>query len=172
MRWAALNPRWDLLTWRESPRLRNQREFARAETFAGKADVLRYEILAEHGGVYVDCDEEPLRPLDELELGGVTAFAGFEAKAWIANGVIGAAPGHPAIETVVRALPASVRRHDGGPVHATGPGLLTRTWLKRPDVRLFPPIVFYPVHWSRKAELGPPYPAESFGVQHWAHSWA
>ena len=170
--WAALNPGWTLRTWTEPGALRNRREYDRATTLAGKADVLRYEVVLREGGVYVDCDEEPLRPLDDLDLGGHSAFAGLESDGWIANGVIGAEAGHPALEAVVRGLRPSVARYGSRqPVHATGPGLLTRTWLGRSDVRLFPPATFYPVHWTHKAELGGPYPAESFGVQHWAASW-
>lgn len=171
--WQALMPTWRFVTWTTPPRLQNAREFAASRTLAGKADVLRYEVVLAHGGVYVDCDEEPLRPLEDLDLGGREAFAGIESPGWIANGVLGAVAGHPAVAAVVADLPASFRRHGPRhPVHATGPGLLTRTWLERSDVCLLPPVTFYPVHWTRKAELGGPYPAEAFGVQHWAHSWA
>ena len=173
-RWGELNPGWTRLTW-DDWRLKHialPPEFHQVRTLAGKADVARYAILAREGGVYVDCDEEPLRPLDELPEHR-DAWACVESPGWIANGMMGCAPEHPAILDLLLELSGSVRQHGfQQPVHATGPGLLTREWLGRGDVTLFEPVTFYPVHWRDKATLGPPYPAESFGVQHWAHSWA
>lgn len=171
--WQALNPGWEFVTWTEPPRLRNRAWYQVSRTLAGKADIARYEIVLNEGGVYVDCDEEPLRPLDELVVDH-DAFACKENDdpPWIANAVIGATPGHPAVAAVVAALPAGMRRYGvGQPVHSTGPGLLTRTWATRDDVTLLPSSMFYPVHWSRMEDLGGPYPAESFGVHHWAASW-
>ena len=46
-----------------------------ARNLAERADVLRYEILRRHGGVYVDVDVECLRPLDDL-LTGVRGLRG------------------------------------------------------------------------------------------------
>ena len=42
-----------------------------------RPDVLRYEILRQHGGLYADYDFELLRPLDEIMIDGCVHF-GFE----------------------------------------------------------------------------------------------
>ena len=33
---------------------------------AGKADILRYELLYEHGGFFIDADSECINPLDDF----------------------------------------------------------------------------------------------------------
>jgi mannosyltransferase OCH1-like enzyme len=63
--------------------------------FAGVSDLMRYEILAAHGGV--DADSVCLEPLDDLL--HLNSFAVFENEQIypdrIANGFLGANAGHP-----------------------------------------------------------------------------
>lgn len=168
-----LNPGWDFVTWDDSTKLdwiRNTEAFDRATTHAGRSDVLRYEILARYGGVYVDTDVEPLRPFDDLLDGD--PFAAWEDDRLLCPTVMGAEAGHDAMESLIAGLPHWSRRHaQAPPNHQTGPYFLTRCWRWRDDVRLLPPITFYPVHWSQKRLLGGPYPRESYAVHHWAAGW-
>src|SRR5205823_736037 len=97
-----------------------------------QSDVMRLEILYRYGGVYVDCDSEPLRPLDDL-LEDIECFAawspnrGDAGQRPVANGTIGCEPRHPFIAEAIRALPASVRAFAGNHIaHVTGPWHLTR----------------------------------------------
>ena len=41
-------------------------EYDNAEKMAAKSDIFRYEICARFGGVYIDADFEPLRPIEPL----------------------------------------------------------------------------------------------------------
>lgn len=168
------HPGWRFVTWQSSspealPFMRCRDVFDQAKTWAGKSDVLRYEVLNELGGVYVDTDVECLRPFDELVQ---VPFAGWEDHNMICPTVMGSPPGHPAIETLIEQLPRwAAKRPKAPPNQQTGPHFLTRMWKDRPDVRLLDPEAFYPVHWSRKRDLGGPYPAESFAVHHWNAGW-
>ncbi|CAF1355895.1 unnamed protein product [Rotaria sordida] len=56
-------------------------------------DILRFEILYQYGGIYIDLDFEPLKNL-ELLLHGVQAFVAYESEYFICNGILGAIPGH------------------------------------------------------------------------------
>ena len=38
------------------PRLVNQTEYTNSTSFQQKSDILRYEIMLEYGGIYIDCD--------------------------------------------------------------------------------------------------------------------
>jgi len=169
----ALHPGWEFVTWDDSNALDwlvCRTEFDQASTHAGRSDVLRYEILARHGGVYVDTDVEGLRPFDELLDG--TPFAGWEDDNMICPTVMGAEAGHPAITELLDNLPRWVARYRHQPPNRqTGPYFLTRYWRWRPDVRLFPSVTFYPVGWWEKSRLGGPYPEESYTVHHWSASW-
>lgn len=173
-RFQALHPSWEFYTWDDSRQLdwmRNREAFDRADTHAGRSDVLRYEILARVGGVYVDTDVEPLRAFDEL-LESPEPFAGWEDDRLLCPTVMGSPPGHPAIEALLDALPNWSRKHRHSPPNRqTGPYFLTRYWRWRQDVRLLPPVAFYPVHWSNKRALGGPYPPEALSVHHWAAGW-
>jgi mannosyltransferase OCH1-like enzyme len=66
--WRAHHPRWDYQLWTDDnrPQLTNEQAFLRAPSFAMKADLLRYELLREHGGVYIDADFECHHPIDDL----------------------------------------------------------------------------------------------------------
>lgn len=171
----AQHPGWEFRTWDRTEELRDwmicSDEFDAATTHAGRSDVARYEILARYGGVYVDTDVECLRSFDDLTLSD-KPFAGWEDGNMICPTVMGAPPGHPAMLAILGALPRWVAHRPGQPPNRqTGPYLLTHTWRGRPDVRLLPPVAFYPVHWSEKTKLGGEYPDGSYAVHHWAASW-
>lgn len=169
----ALHPDWQMMTWNRSSMLawmQNKPIFDQCQTWAGKSDVARYEILATFGGVYLDTDVEPLKPFDDLLDGD--PFAGWEDGNMICPTVMGGEAGHPALVALVDGLPAWFKpRKNRPPNQATGPHFLTRMWRNRTDVRLFDPVTFYPVHWSSKKDLGGPYPPESFAVHHWNAGW-
>lgn len=173
-RFRKLHPDWTLMTWDDSSKLswmRNREAFDAATTHAGRSDVLRYEILAHIGGVYVDTDVEPLRAFDPL-LAEDRPFAGWENEKLICPTVMGGPKGHPAFEALLGYLPMWVKKHQGRPPNAqTGPWFLTRMWAARPDVRLLPPVTFYPVGWWERDKLGGPYPPESYAVHHWNQGW-
>ena len=57
--WPRNHPDWSYHVWTEETidyPLRNQAQYDAMKDFGGKADVLSYEILSRHGGVYVDAD--------------------------------------------------------------------------------------------------------------------
>ena len=63
-----MNPGWLVHTWREwdLPGLRNQLWFDAAAHPAQRADIARFELLHRFGGIYVDTDFAPLRPIEAL----------------------------------------------------------------------------------------------------------
>lgn len=174
--WQVRHPQWEhvLITDENLPPLRNQELYDWAEHIAPgfegqlRADVLRYELLAEYGGVYADLDCEALRPLDGfLE---APAFCGWEVQdRWANNAVMGAERGHPWVEALVTGLPASVLRNEGRrPSVVSGPRYLTPITRQHPDVVIHPQATFYPYGFTEvgtPAEHGP-WPG-SFVAHHW-----
>lgn len=152
-----MHPGWDHRLWSDDDFgwLRNQELFDQASEITPghegqlRSDIARYEILAQHGGVYVDCDMEAVAPLDGLL--SHQAFAGWELQGrWVNNAVLGATPCHPFVEAVVRAIPAAVQAAEGKnwrPNRITGPHLVTRI-AKAHDVTILDEAVFYPYSWS------------------------
>ena len=97
-----------------------------------RADVIRYAVLFDLGGLYCDLDYEFLRPYDFTGTGLVLSKE-FDSRYGdgvdqIANYVMASEPGHPFWKDVLEELisnPPRTRSYDDV-VYATGPGLLTR----------------------------------------------
>lgn len=169
--WAEQHPEWELRTWGDEDyeRLVPAAARVRARQAAEASDLLRYEILSRHGGVYVDTDVECRRPLDPL-LEGISAFAAWEAPHRVGTAILGCAPRHPAFEDAAR----EARETAGlGPDSAfsTGPGFLTVVLAEHPDVTIFDSSLFYPYGWD---EPRPPDDAfdGAYAVHHWAGATA
>lgn len=154
--WARLNPDWKVKLWTDDDvsalDLRNRHTYDAADKIATGADVWRLrsdlaraEILHRFGGVYADCDFEPVNPIGDL-LDGVRCFGVEERPGLIANGFIGCTRRHAAMGAYIAAM-GEVQPGDGWRVwQATGPGALTSVWQGRDDVDLLPTRLFYPYH--------------------------
>lgn len=66
--WKEKNPTWEYRLWTEEnmPKLRNQPQFDAIKELAGKADILRYELLYNYGGFFIDADSICVNPLDDF----------------------------------------------------------------------------------------------------------
>ena len=102
-----------------------------------RPDVIRYEILRQHGGLYLDHDMELLWPLDEIMATDCVNF-GFELSGprSIGTAILASPLGHPFWELHLRRIRASVQpvRPDNpwDVVGLTGPHALDRSvsaWL-------------------------------------------
>ena len=168
-RWASLHPEWEHRLWTDEnlpadvqrPEVLDQNRIP-----AERADVLRYELLWRYGGVYVDADMEPLKPLDDL-MGG-EFFIGDLKPGRINNAVIGSAPGHPIMETAMREARFMVYDDPRqAPVDeikvSTGPLFLAGVVERFSDVHTLPPAAFYP---TQDAEL-----ETAYARHHTARTW-
>lgn len=176
-RWKALHPGWGHRLWgnelldRVWPGYRWLVDGL--EHPALKSDFLRYWLLYVHGGVYLDVDFEPFRPIDEL-LAACQAFAvraGSDAGGTCCNGFLGSTPRHPFIADVIRT--AFVRADPKDPM-ALGPRLITEIVRRRDDVRVIEGPRLMPVSWPscRHGLLEAPQQyAAAHAVHHFAASW-
>ena len=173
-RFQELHPDWIFRTWYELDDLEfhgTRPLYDQATTDAGRADVVRFVLMYQFGGVYVDTDYEPLRAFDPL-LADASPFAGYEKDGLLCPTVLGGPPEHPAYRAVLDLLPRwAVKFPPSKPNLQTGPRPLTHAWRWRSDVRRLARETFYPVGWWERDRLGGPYPPESFGVHHWEQSW-
>lgn len=153
-KWATMNPGWTVKHWSGPPfRMVNSCLYEKAapphDRFRFKADLLRLELLLKYGGVYIDADMEPLRPLDSL-LDGADAIAGWSPDRWkgkriLSNAFIGAVPGHPWIARCVAKMRLSVQAFQGKFLALmTGPHHVTRCLEAKDRVTTLEPAVLYP----------------------------
>lgn len=181
--WLDLHPEFEHQTWRDPL---DPADFPISSTAwelctsgAQLAGLVRLEVLLHHGGVYVDSDVEPLRSIDPLlDVGPVWCCT--EDGRHLTDAVIAAEKGHDAVRfALMRALglmTGAYRRDDPMPnAQATGPLNLTAAWRDRHDVTVLSARHFYPIGYTEKSQLETfdvdEHP-DSFGVHHWAFSWA
>ncbi len=123
--WIAHHPGWTVKFWTDRDRqppcqgmelivvqnssfARFGKCFEQSQNWGEKSDLLRYEILSQEGGVYVDHDANCLQPFDGMHRGydfycclepPHCAFVGRNVTC--GNAVIGSRPGHPTIQHVM-----------------------------------------------------------------------
>ena len=137
----------------------------------GKADILRWEILYEYGGFFVDADALCIEPVTYL-VNKYKAFVGYENEkvrnaGWCPPGHYDdvLAHTHPLIATGTMAFPpkhelprlaiewiknndVSIQRTGKRAWRTVGPGLLTRLYHGRnwTDITVLPSYLFLPIH--------------------------
>jgi len=134
--WQQHHAEWDVrvITLDDREPIFNHAQWA--ETFklhepagaASRRNILRYELLAREGGVFVDPERLPLRAIEEL-VSGVRAFCSTTQQHGrphlLSPAVMGAVPCHPALWHCVRDLAHSILVYRGI-WDQTGTGYLTR----------------------------------------------
>lgn len=192
--WAELNPGWTVhdWSWHDLPEdLANQDVMddirarctrgASVEMATALADVIDYELVARFGGVYANCDIQPVRPLLPPMTGG-GAWATHEDPVQVVNAAFGGPAGHPFWVAVVAELPRFYwrRRAEGEEEmnQLTGPHLLTRAHHMRPgELNALPVETFNSVHFSQVPRGGTAdglwspqtLPPGAVGIHHWHH---
>lgn len=142
-----LHPGWKLMLWGDddldgwpvSRLLGRVDELAPADDrVRWKVDILRLAVLDRYGGVYVDCDTAPIRPLDPLlQLSAFVAQSPNDlSKA--TNAVMGATPGHPYIRGLMDGLEARCEQMPGRKVVHTVGGFWLTELLGSHDVEMLP----------------------------------
>jgi len=143
------------------------------EEINGKADIIRWELLYEYGGFFVDADAFCIEPVTYL-VDKYEAFAGFENEKVRSAGWAPSADyddvlarTHPLIATGTMAFPPkhelprlaiewiknneiSVRKTGRRAWRTVGPGLLTRLYWQQKwkDITILPSHYFLPIHVS------------------------
>lgn len=180
--WLAHHPDWEYKLWTGADvatfPFKNKDLFDKAKNFGEKADIWRYEILEQFGGVYVDVDFECLKPLDILHY-VYDFYVGLPTLGTngvqIGIGIIGARPHHPILQTATLLLRKTNEKAliilKTGPVFFTNicRQIAGKTGLV--DVVL-PASYFYPRTFEQpKDPMSAWLKSESFAVHHWAGSW-
>lgn len=123
--WVGKHPDWTIYFWtdreRPLPHPSMQRRFVQehvweklsdcydcSDNFAEKSDLLRYEILYQQGGVYVDHDVKCLEAFDDLNA-TYDLYCGLEvpfntplsSSVFPTNNLIGVRPGHPVLANCI-----------------------------------------------------------------------
>lgn len=160
--WRDKHPDFEYIRWSEEEMSKRNlplscpNRITEMEEIAGKADIIRWEILYHYGGVFLDADCLCIEPFDEA-LMGLKAFVGWEnencRKGLAAVGTMAFPPKHPLVRACIEWIQqndCSVRRTNKRAWVLTGPVLLSNMLKtgKYPDVTVVPSYHFLPEHFT------------------------
>lgn len=191
-KWQAMHPDWISLLWTDKEvanlHLENQEYYDETTSYGEKANLLRYELLYQFGGLYVDTDCECFKPFDFLHH-CCDFYAGCEypQRSWsgnkvmIGNSIMASRPGHPLVAKFIKNIEKTW--HEELQVARSGTRYATdiiKRMLARLDdtVMIFPANMFYP--WAIDREPGSKEPItnqdtfvqpETWSLHYWHYSW-
>lgn len=168
----AQQQEWQFRTWRDADIESFGPEIVRlcgeCRNPAEMSDVLRFVILEQHGGVYVDTDFECLKNIEPL-LGGHEFVAAWESDKIIASAFIACVPNHPVMKKMGDRLRAMSIDTATSQMKTAGPIALTEL-VKGQNVTILPSKLLYSLQYvDRNKTIKPP--ADAYAVHHWAHTW-
>jgi GT2 family glycosyltransferase len=177
--WKEKHPDFEYILWNETELMTRQfniqcsQQIQDIPEINGKADIIRWEILYEYGGYFVDADSICIEPFDDY-FENIPAFATFEnenvRKGLVATGTMGFIPKHPLcydiIQWIKHSPDAAKLIQETRAWYSVGPGLLTNMLDtgKYTDFVVFPSHCFLPVHFT-----GPSYNGHKkvYAYQEW-----
>jgi len=158
--WREMNPTFEHKIWTEEnlPELRNEKHFNsysnyHASLHCGRADILRLEVLEKYGGIYIDADCVPLRPLtdDLLEHDSWAVYENeIERPNLVANGIVGATKNNLLMSLLLNEIRLLTSVHSSEAWEVTGPKLFADTIKKFEyrGIKIFPSYYFLPTHYT------------------------
>jgi mannosyltransferase OCH1-like enzyme len=150
-------PEYKYKLWREKDienfNLVNKNLYNNEKELCGKADILRYEILYNYGGIYIDADSVFIdNDFDFNNLMKKVNNSGFfiaeETKngKGLANGVIGCSKNNPIMKLTIDILSKQDCKN-AAVFKKFGPFLMDQILLSGLNITIFPSKYFYPEYW-------------------------
>jgi mannosyltransferase OCH1-like enzyme len=157
--WRALHPDWQIRLWGNAEL--NSRNWVNKRHMAamyqrelnGVADMMRWEIVHELGGIVLDADSIGLRKLDDFIL-DCDAFACWENEiarpGLIAAGYFGCIPGNPFVKQIITDIANAPSVIHDMAWKTVGPLRLTESYQRYQytPMRIYPSHYFIPQHFS------------------------
>jgi mannosyltransferase OCH1-like enzyme len=157
--WIDMNPGWTVKVWGNDD-LRDQ-EWVNArhikdmwtKELNGVADLMRWEILYNEGGIVVDADSVCVRPLDDwlLEAEAIACWENeITRPRLIGCNMVGSVPGNPFMGQIIQDLYAKDTVIDDMAWKTVGPLCLTTSYFKHryTGLTILPSHFFIPDHFS------------------------
>lgn len=184
--WRMYHPDWEYRLWTQDDipqlNLRNRAFIDQSRNPGEISDLMRYEILYQYGGVYLDVDFECLRSLEPLHY-LYDFYIGIQPLdselVQLGIGIIGSKAGHPLLDACIERVKtgwhnkyleqkATART---GPIHCTKVFYEVADKNELCDIAL-PANYFYPLACKQYADDPIQWVQKgAFAVHHWAKSW-
>lgn len=162
--WQQFNPNYEFRLWgnKELKKVKwiNQEHINKMLDWeiCGVADLMRYEILYQHGGVYFDADSICLRPLENFLL-ETDNFAAWENElslpGLVGISALGSTKNSPLYKAIIENLKSQPTVCNDLAWKTTGPLKFTEVWIKSNlPLTIYPSHYFYPNHHSGRCYTG------------------
>jgi mannosyltransferase OCH1-like enzyme len=147
-----------------------------------KSDILRFKILQNIGGIYIDTDFQPLKRFDESIL-EYEFFSAIQNNNEVATGFMGSVPDGEFITNTNKSLYCNIPNFSvsqwSNEIHkVSGPEWFDKFCrsfdFNNPRYKFFDPKYFYPYSWLEKELKNTDWrihSPESYAVHHWKGSW-
>lgn len=157
-------PNWKYKLWRDNDikklKMMNKKYYNKEKNYAGKADIARYEILFQKGGIYIDADCVWLENkgldflINKTKNGFFIAREPIPNYYLLANSVIGSSRGNSNLLKINKVINKSypILRRRYSPFKTTGPFLITKIQ-KHLILTIFPSHYFYPIAWKNIKDI-------------------
>tara|TARA_R110001592_G_scaffold321636_1_gene600223 strand:- start:6647 stop:10270 length:3624 start_codon:yes stop_codon:yes gene_type:complete len=175
--WKKHHPDWEYILWDDERvstlKMENEKAFVACKNFSEQSDVLRFELLNQFGGLYVDTDFECLKNVENFFMEKDFVICK-QTKNSLCGAFMACIPGHPFIKKLIEDLPARMVTHghkDFGLATAAikyGPEYINDTLGVGIGME---PYYVYPYLWfenHRRSENFRETSPESYAVHHWA----
>lgn len=176
--WKDLHPGWKYRLWdtysvcsvleiKNRTLMYNAARISPNATLQFISDVVRYELLYAFGGVWLDVDIKPQKPLDSLCV--VQAWITWEQTGvWVNNAAMACQQAHPWVAEIRDNLAENVKKFPASAAntHKSGPQFITPITKKHAAVEIYPQEYFFPYSWNQLDREDESF-LESFGVHRW-----
>jgi mannosyltransferase OCH1-like enzyme len=181
--WIDKNPEWQHILWTNDlvkekyPNgFKNQKHIDEHETWNGKCDIMRYEILHEYGGFFIDADAICINSLDDhfLEHDSFSCFENEELRGQlVACGYMGVIKECKLMELCTEDLynTPDLKEKTTGLMswQTVGPLFFTNEIIKHQyPISVYPSYVFIPNHYTGKSYTGT---GKSYADQKWGSTF-
>lgn len=175
--WQKFAPDYEIKLWNEENFDINAYPYAKEayeeKKYAFVADVARLHAITTEGGIYLDTDQELLKPIDELL--SANALVGFEDEKYIGTAFLACEKGHPFFVEFLESYKTLKFKNPNGTLNQK-PNVEMITERLKPlglkkdegeiqnvaNISVYPRIYFYPPPISNPT---------SYAIHHWAGSW-
>ena len=157
----------------------NYKYIMATDSYAQKADIMRYEILYKEGGIYIDIDFELYKNIEPLLTNDlVIAHEDMFTSIHMSNSFIACTKHNPNLK---RSVDNIKKINFSLPINfATGPVYFRSNIILNKNVTILDTNVLYPVHWiphkilsvvSKPKYTRSSFGEETYGIHHWNGDW-
>jgi mannosyltransferase OCH1-like enzyme len=181
--WIKFNLDWEYTLWTDKNidciEIQNRDIFNSIKNMGQKSDFLRYHILNQYGGLYVDTDFECLKSFDPLSYLNFFTGIGYPSTIELYIGLIACIPNHPIIQHILGSMKNVSGNHYKAIFNSTGSYFFTRNFFRVVQIYVkgivaFPMDYFYPYPNNIRGMYDPYKYVQpcSYALHHWAVSWS